>query len=482
MALYRRRSSVTAEQRAASPISMDEWASYFSYGGFDYPLIQGGTSSAVQEKVDATYRGYVEGVYKRNGIVFACMEARRLLYSEARFKFRRERNGRPGELFGTTALKPLEKPWPGGTTRKLLARVEGDVSLAGNSYSVLRAGGRIRRLRPDWVTLILGSESGSEIDADVIGYAYYPGGSGSGEEPEILLPEYVAHITGAPDPTARYRGMSWIGTVLSEVMTDAAANQHKLQFFEQGATLGHVVTLGDDAKTPEKFKQWVEKFSHAHEGAMNAYKTLFLAAGADVKVIGSSPKDIDFKSIQGHDETRVCAVARVPPIIAGMSEGLEAATYSNYGQARRAYADGWARPQWGDAAESFSNIIAAPAGAELWYDDRWIAFLQEDMKDEADIQMAQAVTMRELVNAGFEADTVKLFIQTGDSAVLTHTGLVSVQLQAPGAEAPPALPAGDEPARSLAQYIVQRAARGERLSATDVATYIDSTAVELPAA
>lgn len=475
MALIRRLSR-RSEERSALPLGLDEWASYFSFGGMQYPFMTGGTTRADQEQIDATFRGYVEGVYKRNGIVFSCIEARRLLYSEARFKFRRERNGRPGELFGTPALAPLEKPWAGGSTRKLLSRVEQDVSLAGNSYSALRPGGRVRRLRPDWVRLILASESGSEIDAEVIGYAYTPGGPGSGEEDEYLFAEHVAHITGPPDPMARYRGLSWVGTVLSEVLTDGAANQHKRQFFEQGATLGHVVTLGDDAKTPEKFKQWVEKFSHAHEGAANAYRTLFLAAGADVKVIGSSPKDIDFKSIQGHDETRVCAAARVPPIIAGMSEGLEAATYSNYGQARRAYADGWARPSWGEAAESFGNIIPAPAGAELWYDDRWIAFLQEDMKDEAEIRQLDSVTMRELVNAGFEPESVKTFMQTGDHSVLKHTGMVSVQLIPPNSQTAPV----DESARSLAQYIVQRAARGERLGSHDVLAFIDGTCDELP--
>ena len=482
MKLYRRLArSRGDEQRSSLPLGLDKWASFFNYAGSSYPFITGGTARADQERVDANFRGYVEGIYKRNGIVFACMETRRLLYSEARFKFRRERNGRPGELFGTPALTAIEKPWPGGTTRKLLSRVIQDVDLAGNAYTAQRPGG-MRRLRPDWVSLILGSETGSEIDADIIGYAYLPGGPGSGEEIEILLPEHVAHITGPPDPTAKYRGISWLSAVIPEVLSDGAANSHKLNFFEQGATLGHVVTLGDDAKTPEKFKQWVEKFTHAHEGAMNAYKTLFLAAGADVKVIGSSPKDIDFKAIQGHDETRVCAAARVPPIIAGMSEGLESATYSNYGQARRAFADGTLRPMWGDAAESFGHILPAPAGAHLWYDDRWIAFLQEDVKDEAEIQQAQAITMRELVNAGFKPDTVKLFIQTGDSAVLEHSGLVSVQLQEPGAGSQPQLPAGDDTARSLQQYIVRRAGRGERLNAHDVQAYIDSTAVELPPA
>ena len=63
-----------------------------------------------------------------------------------------------------------------------------------------------------------------------------------------------------------------------------------------------------------------------HEGLWNAYKTLYLGGGADAKIIGSNMQQLDFKTVQGHGETRIAAAAGVPPIIVGLSEGLEAAT------------------------------------------------------------------------------------------------------------------------------------------------------------
>jgi hypothetical protein len=56
--------------------------------------------------------------------------------------------------------------------------------------------------------------------------------------------------------------------------------------------------------------------------------------GADVKTVGADLQQVDFKQVQGAGETRICAAARIPPIIVGVSEGLDSATYSNYGQAR----------------------------------------------------------------------------------------------------------------------------------------------------
>jgi phage portal protein BeeE len=410
--------------------------SYFDYNGLSYPFVINQTTAPQQnEEIGGDFRGFVEGIYKRNGVVFACMAARQLLFSEARFQFQQMRNGRPGDLFGTPALQPLETPWRGGTTSHLLKRAASDVDLAGNAYHVRRAGGRVRRLRPDWVTIVAGSETGSPIDAEVIGYVYHDGGRAQDPTGTPLMPEHVAHFKLYDDPLARFRGMSWLQPILGEVIADGAATRHKSSFFEQGANLGYVVTLDPDGKmNPATFQKWVETFKHGHEGIENAYKTLFLSAGADVKVVGTNLKDLDMKAVQGAGETRICAAARVPPIIVGVSEGLESATYSNYGQARRAFADLTMRPMWRDFAASMQAVVDVPSGSRLWYDDRDIPFLQEDEKDDAEIQQIQASTIRTLTDAGFKWESAVAAVTNGDMTMLEHTGLFSVQLQEPGAE------------------------------------------------
>jgi phage portal protein BeeE len=437
--------ALDAEQRSLPAWFMQMYANPFQYSS---PTSLGGK----EEPIAGDFQGLVYGAYQANGVIFACMEARRLLFSEARFQFRQFRNGRPGDLFGTSELKILEQPdGPDSnmTMGDLLSRMEQDVSLAGNHFSVRRPGPRLIRLEPEWVTIIRGSRSGSPVDYELVGYAYTPGGPASGNEPIGLTPAEVVHFAGAPDPFARYRGMSWLRPVIQEIMGDNAAMGHKLKFFENGATVNTIAILPAEVRKAA-FDEWVAAIQSQHQGVDNAYKMMFLGAGADVKTIGADMKQIDFKEVQGHGETRICAAARVPPIIVGLSEGLDAATYSNYGQARRAYADLWARPQWRNVAGSLARVLKMPAGADLWYDDRDIPFLQEDQADEANIQQTQAITVRELINAGYEPDSVQKFIASGDWAVLKHTGLVSVQLQEPGitppalngnGSTPPALPA-----------------------------------------
>jgi phage portal protein BeeE len=397
--------------------------------------LTGGTLAGNEERVEGTFAGYVQGAYKRNGVVFACMAARMLMFSEARFKFRQQRAGRPGDLFGTPALKILETPWANGTTGALLSRMIQDADLAGNFYAARRPGPSLRRMQPDRVTIILGSRTGRDVDAEVVGYAYAPNPNDSGQKTETYLVEDVVHFAPMPDPAARFRGMSWLEPVIREVMADSAATTHKLKFFENGATPNLVVSLGDQARmAPDVFEQWVDKFESQHTGLINAYKTLYLAAGASAQVVGSDMKQVDFKVTQGAGETRIAAAAGVPPSVVGLSEGLQGSSLNagNFSAAIRRFADMTLRPLWREAAASLALIIDVPGGSELWYDDRDISALQQDQTDAAAIQQTQAITIRELINAGYKPETVVAAVMAGDYGLLQHTGLVSVQLQEPG--------------------------------------------------
>ena len=56
-------------------------------------------------------------------------------------------------------------------------------------------------------------------------------------------------------------------------------------------------------------KAFAELMEDRHTGAENAYKTLHLYPGADVTVVGSNLKDVEFKAVRGAGETRIAAAA-----------------------------------------------------------------------------------------------------------------------------------------------------------------------------
>lgn len=381
------------------------------------------------ERSDSPFEQWVGQAYKRNGVVFACQVARLLLFSEARFQFQQMRGGRPGDLFGTSELQILEKPWPNGSTGELLARMIQDVDLAGNAY-IRRTGPlatpRLERLRPDWVSIVLDGNP-ELVTPEVVGYLYWPGGPQK-QDPIPLLRDEVAHWSPIPDPVANYRGMSWLTPVLREIGADAAATNHKQTFFDNAATPNMVVKF-DPSVAATALERFKETFNAEHQGLANAFKTLFLGGGADVTVVGSSFKDMDLRNVQGAGETRIAAAAGTPPVIVGLSEGLESATYSNYAQARRRFADMTIRPLWRGACSALSAIVRVPSAARLWYDDRDVPALQEDEKDAASIEQVKASTIASLVREGFTPESVVAAVTAQDMTLLEHTGRLSVQLK-----------------------------------------------------
>ena len=431
-AISRIRQEIAQPERDDPIISFDEWArliTQFTFQGVNYTV-----PTQTQEQLDSTYPIMARAAFKANAVVFACVANRMDLFSEARFAFRRRRSGGPSGLFSNPDLKILETPWVGGTTGDLLARMLLYNDIAGNAYVVRRPGG-LTVLRPDWVTIIGGVQGNRDAsvwheDATVLGYAYKEGGPAADGDPRIFLPNEVAHFAARPDPDARFRGMSWLTPVIREIMADKAATEHKLRFFEHAATPNMIVQL--DVTDLEVYRKWIEQFKKQHQGVTNAYDTLFLGAGADATVVGSNLQQMDFKVTQGAGETRIAAAAGVPPVVVGLSEGLAAATYSNYAQARRRFADQTIRILWRNVCGSLANIINVPPDAELWYDDRDIAALSEDAKDQAEIQVSQASTIKQLIDAGFESQSVITAVTNDDFSQLQHTGMFSVQLQPAG--------------------------------------------------
>lgn len=409
-----------------------------------------------RERIEHDFDGYVRGAGKADGVVFSCFYARLRHYAQATFQWE---SFSSGELFGNNDLRPLEQPWPTGTTGDLLAWFEVDATFAGNSFwtwtdnagrygmQARGAGLRLTRMRPDWVWILISSASGDPyaLDARIVGFIYQPisaagvaAGLGRPQDPVMLTPAEVCHYAPVPDPEARFRGMSWLTPVLREIAADRAATQHKLAFFERGASLQTIVALDKDVPVAA-FDEFVQRFRATHEGTDNAYGTLFVGGGADVTVTSANLRDLDYKAVQGGGETRIANAAGVHPVVVGMSEGLAGSSLNagNYKAAIRNFADGTLNHLWQVTCGSLQNLVPAPAGSRLWIDRSALPFLQDDAKDIADIQQTAAVALRQLIDAGWNPDAAVAYLRSNDLGKLLgqHSGLFSVQLQPPGTQA-----------------------------------------------
>lgn len=361
-----------------------------------------------------------------NGIAYGIFRRRTDLFAQGKFRFRRFGNPRPtlADSFSTADLLPIQPERP------LLEACELGVATAGAAYFV-RDGAQLRRLAAEHCTIVLGSDRHPDDpdvawDAHKIGLIYrHPGG---GLDPETWLWDEVVPFVPETDPQSPWRGISWLRPAMEDVAADDGARRYLTRFFSNHATPNTAVVFPPDVQreTVEAFR---DLFLARHQGVERSFRTAFLGGGADIKVIGSSLKDLDTEAVRQQVHKDIAAAAGVPIVAAGIEQG----TYANSKESNRALADGKVRYLWSAAAEAFARAITVPAGSELYIETASIAALQADALDDAQVLAQQAMTMRTLVDGGFVPDSVIAAVTSGDMSRLQHSGLLSVQTQAPGA-------------------------------------------------
>jgi hypothetical protein len=278
--------------------------------------------------------------------------------------------------------------------------------------------------------------------------------------PEWIIPCRLARKAEVYRPSLRggryryIRSIEYVGVKPAQcISVDSDDHLYVTDDYVLTHNTPNLVVKGIAATTPEQFRQIVDDLEQGHAGVANAYKTLYLGAGADATVVGSHLGQIDFGATQGRGETRISVLSRVPASLLGISEGLSGSSLNagNFNAARRMFADSWVYPTLQDLAASLAPLLNVPADAELWFDPADMVALREDAKDAAEIMQIQMSTIVAGVNGGFKPESVVAATIAQDPKLLKHSGLVSVQLQQPGAQPPSPSSGSDAGPKALPQ-------------------------------
>lgn len=354
--------------------------------------------------------------YQTNGVVFACILARMLLFSEARFKFQSLTDG---HLYGNDSLRLLEYPWPNGTSGELLARMEQDVSLAGNCYLWKAEPDLIVRLPPAEVVIISEQhdDGAGRVYRRLLGYSWEPDPVKPVSDrppPQFFTPDEICHWSPIPDYVANFRGMSWLSPVLREIESDMGMTTYKTKYMDHG----HPITAIKYAPKlrADTIDFITDRLMAKYGGVNNAWKPLVLDQGAD-PVLSHGLAELDFRNIQQGSEQRICAAAGLYPIIVGLRDAESGTTYP---EAMRAFADKTIRPLWRSACAALQGLIDGmpDRGVQLWYDTSGIAALQDAEKDKAQVTQIHSAAALTFIQAGFTRESVVAAITSGDLSQL----------------------------------------------------------------
>jgi phage portal protein BeeE len=375
-----------------------------------------------REPVLPQLAAYAQNANSSSAVVFSAILLRMMLFSEVRFQFQAKDDK---HLFGNTDLAKLEEPFgPNSNTGQLLARMEQDVSLAGNAYIWDPPDeDRLVRLRPDWTTIV--SEvvhvPGGGQYRQVTGYYWEPPKSLMDESKgEFYRADEVVHWAPLPDPAADFRGMSWLTPVYRDVAGDDGLTQYKIRYLENSASPNMLIKYSQKL-APGTVDRIRERMTARYGGVNNAFKTLILDQGADATVIGNSLQQMDFSSVSTLGEQRILAAAMVPGVLVGL-EPLRGAG-RGYQESMQKFANIWARPQWRSVCAALSQIVQVPGGNRLWFDTADIAALQDGEMERGQAALVRAQALLALVQAGYTHESAIAAVDSMDLSQLKAGGI-----------------------------------------------------------
>lgn len=264
--------------------------------------------------------------YDKSELVFRCINEGATSLPEGTLRVY-DALGRRGEPLQDHPLRTLlSAPNPLLTEFELFEVTALHLDLAGNAFwEIVRdRAGRVSELwplRPDKVHLKRGVHQ--------LSYGYVVGSK--------IVPVEAVHFR-LPSPVDPLVGTPPMRSALRMTAVDNQATSFVKALLGNSAIPGVVVTMGDletvldDEVTRRLSEKWKARFGGRRRG-----EPAFLQTGMDVKQIGLNLKDLEFPDLRGVAESRICMAFETPPMLVGAKVGLEHATYSNMGEARKSF-------------------------------------------------------------------------------------------------------------------------------------------------
>jgi HK97 family phage portal protein len=245
------------------------------------------------------------------------------------------------ELDTHPLLDLIARPSPDHTATDFLEAWYGFLLVSGNAYvEAVGVGGRLRELyvlRPDRMKVIPGPNGWPEA------FEYSANGTSVRFADEPVAGVRPILHTRLFHPDNDHYGMSPIeaAAVAIDIHNETSA-WNKALLDNSARPSGALVYGGGNGNlTGEQFKRLRGELEEAFQGARNAGRPMLLEGGLDWKPLSLSPKDMDFIAAK-HAAARDIALALgVPPMLLGIPGDN---TYSNYGEAQRAFWRGTVLP------------------------------------------------------------------------------------------------------------------------------------------
>lgn len=294
-----------------------------------------------------------------NSAVFACLMALSMAFIEPHLRvYRRTADDELERLLDHPIQALFDDPNPHMDMTEILFWVEWAKHCDGNAYlRKIRAGndrtGNVIQLAPVSPVLcepVTYRNSGDFISA--YRYTYAPG------KHEDIPPENIVHFRLGVDDRDMRRGLAPLKRLTRLIASDDEAAKFANALLTNFAMPGLVVLPAKGTQIDRDMALDLKQRIAGTFGNENRGNVGVMSDGADVKQFGFSPKDLDLKALHQIPETRIAAVMRVPPAVAGLTVGLEqTSNYASFREVREMFTEQVLLPEWRMDAAKLSTAL-----------------------------------------------------------------------------------------------------------------------------
>lgn len=398
--------------------------------------------------------------YQKNSVFFACVSALTFAFPEPPPIVYQDNEPIPQHPLRLL----LQRPNPRMGEAELMLYTMQYMAIGGNAYwyKLRNRAGRVVQLWPYHAGQIHPIPGG---DNWIAGYEFE---TGNGVREPIASEDIVHFKWPAIDPDQPWVAQSPIRAAAREVDADNEAIRYMFALLKNDAIPRTVIEMPPETDMTEQEvrrmkEQWRVKYGGDNRGDVSV-----LTGGAKVQRLGLDLQEMAFDSLSRIPETRICAVMRVPPIVIGMSSGLENSTYSNAEEAERAFTRRTLLPLW-RLVESEIQADLVPefdSRSVVKFDTSRVQALQEDEGERRAFLLSElqsgAITLNEYRQSRGYADTPDgdvFYMPMQVIVSTTPTGAMQLPEPTPEPEQRAALPA---PERKALHLTGERKARANR--------------------
>jgi HK97 family phage portal protein len=380
LAKRRLRKAITALQGARGSKDMAELV---REGGWD--ILAGATTGPVSsgtkwQRANAIWETYsardLEQTYQLASIVYACVKLKCITASQAFMEVGWWSKKGWNAVEDHELYQLFRRPNGGQDYVSFTWTVVASLELTGRAYvlKLRNRGGQIIAIQPlpkSWVT-----PKREEGSGRLLGYVVQR----SARDTEVHVPPedmFSICYPNPADPTGE-------AGPLQAAIRDLQIDDRRADLLIEMLTNIHFpgIIMKSDVNWTEESRHEARDMINELVGPGKRGNPLFVnGAKSDVQ-LPQPPSDLDWPGTAAICETRICAAHGVPPILIHLRSGLEHATYSNYGEARRSLYNDGMRPLWlllGSGYERGLLIDEGEEKLEIEPDFSTIPEMQEDL-------------------------------------------------------------------------------------------------------